>query len=275
MTGIVARLLVTPISAPQAMTLVPNALLSCFFFAYCFDIANQATSVPEDKINKPDRPIPSGLLSMNGAYLRWCLSWILCPVILYSWIGDWAAIHLLWFESLVFFCYANPKPNHWFFRNAFSAVGYLNISRLVNACVYQAIPEWNVHIGPDIIVFTWITLTIHLQEFHDMEGDRASGRKTVPLTFGPGRHTRVRNATALCVCSWGLGVLIWSWASHELYHRPVDFCVAALHAISSFLLAFRTTKLKTRGDDERTYRLYYYIALFTVGIYSILGSYRY
>lgn len=275
MTGIVARALAAPVPASQTLRLVPNVLLSCFFFAYCFDIANQATSVPEDKINKPNRPIPSGLMSMNGAYLRWCLSWILGPVILYSWVGNWAAIHLLWFESLVFFCYAYPKPSHWFFRNAFSALGYFNISRLVNACVYQEIPEWNVHISPDTIVATWTMLHIHLQEFHDIEGDRANGRKTIPLTFGPGSHLMLRNATALCLCSWGFGVLIWSWASDELYHRPVRFCVASLHAISAFLLSFRTTRLRTRGDDERTYRIYYYIATFTVGIYFILNSYRY
>lgn len=272
--GVLARLLAAPISDYSAVSVIPDVLLCCFFYMYCFDIANQATSVSEDIINKPYRPIPSGLLSIDGANLRWCLSWILCPVILYGLVGDWAGLHFLWLEAWVFFCYAWPKPNHWFFRNAFTTVANLTTCRLVNACVYQKLPEWNVQVGPDIVVGIWVMLSIHLQEFHDMEGDAASGRNTLPLILGPVGRTRLRNATSFFLCTWGVGVLAWSCAFDEPHRKPLYFCIAALHAISAFILAFRTSWLKTKEDDEQTYRLYYYIALFTLTVYAIIGSYQ-
>ena len=42
-----------------------------YLYLYTFVVANQIHGVKEDKINKPDRPIASGLTSLAAAKVRW------------------------------------------------------------------------------------------------------------------------------------------------------------------------------------------------------------
>lgn len=61
-------------------TALPRLLIwgTIYFWLYCtvFCISNQLDSGEEDQQNKPDRPIPSGLVSPKGALIRWVLSCI-------------------------------------------------------------------------------------------------------------------------------------------------------------------------------------------------------
>src|SRR5262245_1738458 len=56
-------------------------LVFFFFYAYVFDIANQVLAAEEDALNKPSRPIPSGLMTIRGGILRWIVSWALFPIV--------------------------------------------------------------------------------------------------------------------------------------------------------------------------------------------------
>ena len=47
------------------------SLLYFCLYLYSINLCNQYTGVEEDRINKPDRPIPSGLVSVEGARFRW------------------------------------------------------------------------------------------------------------------------------------------------------------------------------------------------------------
>ena len=55
------------------LCLIPWALIYYFLYLYCFNLYNQIAGAEEDKIDKPDRPIPSGLLILQGARYRWYL----------------------------------------------------------------------------------------------------------------------------------------------------------------------------------------------------------
>ena len=48
------------------LVLLPWSIL----FIYSFNLSNQITGVLEDQMNKPDRPIPSGKVTLEGAKLR-------------------------------------------------------------------------------------------------------------------------------------------------------------------------------------------------------------
>ncbi|PWY69036.1 kinase-like protein [Aspergillus sclerotioniger CBS 115572] len=56
------------LDSPNLLLLVVRVMVVSFVYAYVFDIAHQTTSVAEDIINKPYRPIPAGMLTMSGAY---------------------------------------------------------------------------------------------------------------------------------------------------------------------------------------------------------------
>jgi 4-hydroxybenzoate polyprenyltransferase len=61
------RCLATAVHAPSPLPKMAEQLFDtsvCFLWAtYTFDIVNQTTSPDEDRINKPYRPIPAGLIS--------------------------------------------------------------------------------------------------------------------------------------------------------------------------------------------------------------------
>ena len=49
------------------------AVVYFWFFVYTFDLSNQYVGRVEDVINKPTRPIPSGLISEEGTLIRWVI----------------------------------------------------------------------------------------------------------------------------------------------------------------------------------------------------------
>lgn len=59
---------------------LPHTLAFAFLFGfpylYSFDITQQILSISEDKINKPNRPLVSGQLSISGACVRCVISHI-------------------------------------------------------------------------------------------------------------------------------------------------------------------------------------------------------
>jgi 4-hydroxybenzoate polyprenyltransferase len=85
------------------------------------DISNQSMDPEEDALNKPWRPIPSGLISVAGARR---LRWILLPSCfsLSVYLGvHWQGIAL----ALSFLAYNELQlHSHWIMRNVLNAWGY-------------------------------------------------------------------------------------------------------------------------------------------------------
>src|SRR5690349_21061158 len=48
-------------------------------FVYAFAVSNQIIGVEEDRRNKPDRPLPAGMVALRGAWMRWVLAMLLFP----------------------------------------------------------------------------------------------------------------------------------------------------------------------------------------------------
>ncbi|KAJ5240564.1 uncharacterized protein N7469_002155 [Penicillium citrinum] len=135
--------------------------------------------------------------------------------------------------------------------------GLFLIFRIENAIVSQGIPQWTVRFWADIASALYCMVTIHIQEFHDVEGDRVTGRKTLAVILSSTAQEWLRRMTALFFVGCGGFVFARSIG------RPVDLlCTAALHFVAVCVVAFRTTHLKTRIDDEWTYRYYYYASSF-------------
>lgn|GEM_PF-3715434 len=57
------------------------SLVHFSFYIYNFCLANQIVGVEEDGINKPDREVPSGRLSIQGAWLRWTCAMFAFPLV--------------------------------------------------------------------------------------------------------------------------------------------------------------------------------------------------
>ena len=256
---LVPRMIANPITALRLLFLTPGFLFLNFWYTYCFEILNQATSVAEDKINKPYRPIPSGLLSLDGAYKRLYIIWSLCPLLILTFSGKWAAIHFVSLQGLNYFCYVHPKPNNWLCRNAFTAISAASIARLLNAYLSQRVPEWDTSTSTDFLVPYWVMASIHLQEFHDVDGDKATGRKSLPIILNPRSQVKLRIATAFFLVVYSFGVCYFALIANNSRFKLLTHVISVLQAISVLVLSFRVIESKGKRFDEMTYRAYYHI----------------
>ncbi|KAJ7041618.1 hypothetical protein C8F04DRAFT_1208377 [Mycena alexandri] len=128
----------------------------------------------EDALNKPDRPLPSNRLSFPQAiFLRWCL----VPLCLgLSGCNSVEAVYASIALAALTFLYneGSAHRQHWLIRNAVNAAGLARLDphRL------DSIAALSMLISAGIF-----TTTMHAQDFRDELGDRAVGRRTIPIVL--------------------------------------------------------------------------------------------
>ena len=103
-------------SLADFMAALPYAVVYFFLYTYSFDLSNQIAGVEEDKVDKPDRPIPSGLLTIQGAKYRW---WVVTALYVATGIvvgNVWSCI--LWIAAFLAYNHGG-LDKHWFTKNCF------------------------------------------------------------------------------------------------------------------------------------------------------------
>ena len=225
---------------------VPLVLLWCWINVIIFDVANQRlpTSVIEDSVNKPWRPLPSGRLTLSQAR-RFLL--LILP------IGFFATMYLGGLEETVAMMVLTWMYNDlggadesYIVRNLINAFGFVCYSSgaTLVACgrgrssFLPVTYQWLGIVGG--IVFT----TLQMQDMADQEGDRARNRGTVPLVLGdwPARWT-----IAIPVAFWSLACPAFWQLNIYAYIVPV-LCGAT---VASRILIFRTV-----DSDKTTWKLW-------------------
>ena len=147
-----------------------------FILSFC--IANQIVGIDEDRLNKPDRPLVTGIVSYHGALVR-----LVCSQIVFSLVGlcfnvlEWA---LLWQLFTFLYHFAHWDKN-WFTKGLVIGIG----------AVAQLCAAWQLVTPITPIAWRWIlmmgsfwTTLVAVQDFRDIEGDRLIGRKTLPMVIG-------------------------------------------------------------------------------------------
>ncbi|CAG8600974.1 6163_t:CDS:2, partial [Scutellospora calospora] len=126
--------------------------------------ATQISSVEEDKINKPFRPIPSGLTTVKGAKCRLMTISIIFPIVSYLLGGTLSLIYAFIFQIWVILYEKFNLHSNAFFKNFFTTfAAWTEFS-----CCYYII----------------IVITLQVQDFRDQKGDKFVGRKTLPILIG-------------------------------------------------------------------------------------------
>jgi len=150
-----------------------------------FTTSNQscsATAMIEDVENKPDRPIPSGRMTLGQTRI---LRWLLVPICLvvsylFSKFVLAASVAVLaitfWYNEL------GSSGNHWLTRNLLNGIGFGAFEIGATLLAGRDRSELDIVATRAIIVSTWIyATTTHTQDFKDVIGDRRINRSTVPL----------------------------------------------------------------------------------------------
>ena len=169
-----------------------------------------------DAINEPNRPIPSGRIPGKwGLYLA--ITWSGLSLLLGLALGVWAFAATL---VAVFFAWAYSAPplrlklNGWW-GNAAVGISYEGISWFTGAAVMLgAFPH-------PLIIFLALAYSVGahgimtLNDFKAVEGDRAMGLQSLPVTLGPDRAARVACWVIAVPQVAVIGLLVtWGFAFH-------------------------------------------------------------
>jgi 4-hydroxybenzoate polyprenyltransferase len=156
---------------------------------------NQIFDVEIDRVNKPDRPLPSGSLSMAEAWTVTVLGYA-------GSLAVAAVIHptLLWivaFTALLTYAYSGPPfrtKRHWALANVTIATprGFL---LPVAGWMAVALPRGET-VPRDLWILAaasglFVAGAASTKDYADMEGDRAGGCVTLPLRFGVERSVEI------------------------------------------------------------------------------------
>ncbi|KUI69962.1 Digeranylgeranylglyceryl phosphate synthase [Cytospora mali] len=232
----------------QIFKSAPGMLLWSWSNLFLFNLHNQrhAPAIAEDAINKPWRPLPAGRLSPHQATrIMYCTY----PVVLL--ISSAAGGMLPCLLEAVFCLWYNEwgGASDPVLKNILNGLGF--------ACFFAGpleIATGNSVFSGGMKAATWLSIlaaaistTSHAQDFRDMDGDRATGRMTVPLLIG---DMNARVLLAVGVTGW-TGVACWFWGVGlaEWKDSAVAWAAGAV-MVGNFL------RDRTRQGDALSWKLF-------------------
>ena len=241
--------------AGHVLTALGQAFAWLALYIYTFCLSNQINGIEEDRLLKPYRPLPRGLVSLRGTWVRWMVAML--GFTLLGWCLGVLVYTLLW-QALVVL--------HNFY--GWGAWGFTKNLVMVLGAVAELGMAWEL-VGPiDTTGWRWIAvvsvlfgaLAVHIQDLRDLDGDRRTGRRTLPVIFGE-RATRRYLAVLLILFPAALHFLLYAPLS---FGAPVVVCDLAV-TISCWTVAWRVLYLSGRRADHTTYMGYTYIYCLLLG----------
>ncbi|KAF2123716.1 hypothetical protein P153DRAFT_426922 [Dothidotthia symphoricarpi CBS 119687] len=234
---------------------IPGAVCVLWINLLIFTMSNQRhpAAIREDQLDKPYRPIPSGRIS-SGATQNLLL--ILVPIVAgCGWyMGVWQETLML-FTAQWMYNDLRGSDAHFLVRNLLNSIGY---------GLYSAI-ALRIMIGAEYVLkieaYEWIGMimlvmffTQYICDIKDIEGDRSTGRKTVPIVLGDQ------------VCRWAIAIPVvgFSVACPTSFHLGVSSYIATVGF--GFLVALRTLVSRHPEADKSTWKLW---ALWTCSLFVL------
>ncbi|KAI0803378.1 UbiA prenyltransferase family-domain-containing protein [Xylaria sp. FL0064] len=181
---------------------IPYMLVWIWLHLLVEDIANQIqdSSVVEDAINKPWRPIPAGRLTATEArsLLRIvAVAALSLSIFLGCFLPSTTLMTMIWLYNDLDGSSSGPVM-----RNLLNGAG-LACFGWGAVCVLLAGTPGDGNMLRDWLLLTSavISTTIHIQDLPDKDGDKARNRKTAPLVYG---ESWTRGSVAVAALFWSL-----------------------------------------------------------------------
>ncbi|TFK56353.1 hypothetical protein OE88DRAFT_1803080 [Heliocybe sulcata] len=212
-------------------------------YVYLVDLSNQITGVEEDRINKPDRPIPSGKVTLDGAKVRLAVvAWAFAmmgvsfPDILHETI--------CWVLTVAFLNLTSAG-NHWVGKNLVGmTTGTWALLRGAWKIMAPIAPSTEHYI---LAIALWLGMCMQIQDVRDTKGDAAVGRRTLPVAFGDKASRRLIafgfTPAAFCILSV-VGLTAVAPAALAMVH---------------LYLCYRVLQKHGSRYDHKTYMIFTYL----------------
>ncbi|TRM59006.1 UbiA prenyltransferase family [Schizophyllum amplum] len=206
------------------------------------DVSNQYTTLEEDRVNRPWRPLPAKRVTQHQATL---LRWALIPITIgFSTLGGPNTIAASVWLSAAFIIYESSAINgHWLGKNVMNCLGYLGFEYGATAMSGEG-----KSLSPSAALLLLcsgivILTTVHAQDFSDVEGDRALGRVTFPI--------RSPGLSRACIY---LGVPLWSVLLSCAW--DMMWLCRVLFVLLGSVVAWRYYTYRSISQDARSYVIY-------------------
>ncbi|KAH8926605.1 hypothetical protein BT69DRAFT_1347935 [Atractiella rhizophila] len=175
-------------SSVTAWNGVPKLLISALWLylvliEFCLSNQTSGDAVEEDRLNKPYRPIPSGLITLETARrLRWIMPFF--NVTISHFIGGRLAVGASIAISLITWVHNEMSLNKKWWGKSFLAGSCFPMGELGCLAVGTTHHGLTAHQLIAIMFSAFVNIfTIFVQDFPDVVGDAANGRKTLPIMF--------------------------------------------------------------------------------------------
>ncbi|KAG0699930.1 UbiA prenyltransferase family [Suillus ampliporus] len=204
------------------------------------NVSNQTYSAHEDAMNHPWRPVPSGRISVKDCRtLRWGLM-VFC-LALSSIFGINVLISSMLLTVVEIVHDDFDLSHHPIFKNLCNVGGYatFELGATLVLCTQLSLTSMTALACSALV----IVLTIHAQDFSDTNGDRMSGRRTLPIVAPEGSRIYM-----LCILPALSFILVSIWNLGPL-------CSIVFVSIG-FGVGLRFFHLREEISDRSTYMLY-------------------
>ncbi|KAL2043851.1 hypothetical protein N7G274_003371 [Stereocaulon virgatum] len=261
--GSLAQLTQKPVASP--LTIVeraPLVLLWTWLNVLPFNISNQRqpSAIKEDFLNKSWRPLPSRRLTTKQAKVLMLGGYTVATAFSLYCHGTKSCIVLMllgwWYND------QNGAENCWI-RNFINAAGYLSF---VYGAVEVAIGSQAILSGTScqwfLLIGGIIFSTVQIQDMPDQEGDKARGRRTLPLVIGdmPAR--------------WSIAVFVAFWSLVAPTFWRLGLSGYVLPVVLSGLIAGSLLWKRAVEDDKFSFKIWnvWVVAIYALPILKVLGG---
>jgi geranylgeranylglycerol-phosphate geranylgeranyltransferase len=175
--GVIAVLLVALISGIFNLY-VPVACIIVFIFTGAGNAINDYVDHKIDAINKPERPIPSGRISLNVAAIYATILFIIATIMSLL-IGIIPGIIVV-LSAILMFLYAYKLKKS-------CLIGNLSIAFLTGLCfVFAGVVLQTVYLSILLGFYAFLMTMAReiVKDMEDVEGDSMEGANTFPIKFG-------------------------------------------------------------------------------------------
>lgn len=221
---------------------IPYVFVWLWLNLLLFNLANQRlpSSIMEDAINKPWRPIPSGRMDAKQVNI---LIFTMIPVVLIISTALGAAKPALALMALTWaYNDLGGANKSYITRNLLNAFGMsiysagaIIVASGSRSGLTVTATQWIAFIG--LVVLT----TIHVQDMKDQQGDAVCGRKTLPLVMG--------DSFARWTIAWA--IMGWSLAAPTFWRLGLEGYVPTV--VIGATITFRILRLRCLAADKTTW----------------------
>jgi 4-hydroxybenzoate polyprenyltransferase len=233
---------------------------------------NQIFDLEIDRINKPDRPLPSGRLALSEA---WSFTGAtLAMGLLLAWLVNWQCLILAAAALLLTACYSAPpaRTKRW---------GILaNLTVAIPRGLLLMVAGWST-VKTAALSEPWLLATplglfffgaSSTKDFSDVPGDRAGGCRTLPVRYG------VRTTALVIAPFFVFPFLLWGVFGAAGYLSAPALGIYALSAFLPVMGAYidfrilRNPEELGSGENHLSWKLIYLMAIIAYGGLAVVYS---